>query len=243
MKRVLITGATSGIGFELAKRYADDGWLVYACGRNELALEKLTHQHSHMKTLCFDITDQQQTYAALHHIETAFNLIILNAGTCEYIDAGQIDSALFRRVFDVNLFGVLHCLEALQHNFSEHTHLAIMGSTAAYLPFARAEAYGASKAAIQYLTHSLAVDLHAKGTLVSLVSPGFVKTPLTDKNDFAMPMIINTTEAASYIKKGLDNKKEEVHFPFKFSCLLKCIAMLPIGLQRKLLIKLARESS
>lgn len=159
MKRVLITGASSGIGLQLAKDYALAGWRVIGCGRNTAELESLAISNENITPLSFDVTDEAAAKSALQSIDLPLDLIILNAGTCEYIDHGRIDVALFKRVFDINLFGMLNCIEALQDNFSQGSHLALMGSTAAYLGLPRAEAYGASKAAVSYLARSLSVDL------------------------------------------------------------------------------------
>lgn len=242
MKRVLITGATSGIGLQLANDYAATGWHVIACGRNATVLEALKDGRDNVTVLSFDATDENATRAALAQVADHLDLIILNAGSCEYIDHGKIDVSLFRRVFDINLFGMLNCIQALQDNFSEGTHLALMGSTATYLGLPRAEAYGASKAAVAYLARSLSVDLAHRGVTVSLVSPGFVKTPLTDKNDFEMPMLISPEEASLAIRQGLEKKKPEVHFPKKFSYFLKFISSMPLALQLALVKKLTRKA-
>lgn len=231
MKQVLITGASSGIGRQLALDYAAQGWQVIACGQDQVRLDELAAINSLITPLQFSVTDLEQTKQALDTIEMLPSLIILNAGTCEYIERGTIDSALFRRVFDVNVFGLLHCIEAMQSHFSSDTHLVLVGSSAAYLPLPRAEAYGASKAAVAYIANSLGIDLAHQGVKVTLVSPGFVKTPLTDKNDFSMPMLVSADYASKAIRRGIASGKAEISFPSRFTNLLKCVALLPLRLQ------------
>ncbi|MGF1769986.1 SDR family NAD(P)-dependent oxidoreductase [Enterovibrio makurazakiensis] len=242
MKRVLITGATSGIGLQLAKDYESSGWHVVACGRNIDQLSRWVDNRDTVTILSFDATNEEETQRVLGAIDAPCDLIILNAGTCEYVDHGEIDVSMFKRVFNINFFGLLNCIQALQSTFTSQTHLALMGSTAAYVGLPRAEAYGASKAAVSYLARSLSVDLESKGVTVSLVSPGFVKTPLTDKNDFPMPMLITPEEASLAIREGLEKKKAEVHFPKKFSFLLKLISSLPMAFQLALVRKMTRNA-
>ncbi|MCG7586143.1 SDR family NAD(P)-dependent oxidoreductase [Photobacterium sp. OFAV2-7] len=231
MEQVLITGASSGIGEQLAIDYAEQGCQVYACGQSQQRLASLSERGSNIHPVRFDVTNIDDVTQALASLPQVPKLIILNAGTCEYIEHGEIDVALFKRVFDVNLYGLLNCIQALQHSFDADTQLVIIGSTASYIPLPRAEAYGASKAAVAYIANTLAIDLAKKGVKVTLVSPGFVKTPLTDKNDFAMPMLVTTQYASAAIRKGIAAGKAEIHFPLKFSLFLKTIALLPTRFQ------------
>lgn len=232
MKSVLITGASSGIGAALAKYYLKQGWRVFACGRNDEALAEIDGAES----VIFDITKVQQIKEAATYIQQALggqplDLAILNAGNCEYIDnANQFDGALFERVIRTNLIATGYCIEAFIPLLRASSRLALMGSSVVYLPLPRAEAYGASKAGVQYLADSLRLDLAASDIGVSLICPGFVKTPLTDKNDFAMPMQISATEAAEYIATGLSKKDNEIHFPLRFTLLLKLLSNLPQSL-------------
>ncbi|PSW20181.1 short-chain dehydrogenase [Photobacterium sanctipauli] len=230
-KHVLITGASSGIGKQLSIDYASQGWHVYACGQNLDRLEALGMVSERITPLAFDVCNLESVTAAMASLTEMPELIILNAGTCEYIEHGKVDVALFRRIYEVNIFGVLNCIEALQPRFSDKTHLVLIGSSASYLPLPRAEAYGSSKAALAYIANTLAIDLERDGVTVSLVSPGFVKTPLTDKNDFAMPMLVSPEFASEQIMQGINEKKKEIHFPKKFSLFLKTLSLLPIGLQ------------
>ncbi|RXJ74594.1 short-chain dehydrogenase [Veronia nyctiphanis] len=243
MKSVLITGASSGIGLKLAEDYAKSGWKVVGCGRSMATLDALAERFENLSTLQFDTSDKKACEEALVSIDSNLDLIILNAGTCEYIEGGLVDADLFQRVFTTNVFGVVNCLEVLQKTYTNGTHIALMGSTASYLGLPRAEAYGASKAAISYLARSLSVDLSHLGVTVSLISPGFVRTPLTDKNDFPMPMMVTPEEASDTIRKGLEKQKEEIHFPRRFSFILKFIAALPVWLQLVLVKRLVRNAS
>ncbi|MEH6452012.1 MAG: SDR family NAD(P)-dependent oxidoreductase [Psychromonas sp.] len=240
MKTVLITGATSGIGKALCSLYQQLGWQVFACGRNQDSLNEL-QQLSGVTGLNFDICDKQKIQESTADL-SELDLVILNAGSCEYIDDPmKFDSALFERVVRTNLIAVGYCLEVLIPKIKVGGQLALMSSSASYLPFPRAEAYGASKAAVSYLAKSLSVDLAPHNISVSLINPGFVKTPLTDKNNFAMAMLISAEQAATYIEKGLSRRKHEIHFPPLFTYLLKFFAWLPDTIWRYFAIRMLQK--
>ena len=149
MKKLFITGASSGIGMQLAKSYLVSGWHVFACGRdiNKLRLA-LGEKTKNLQLLCFDLSIRDEV------IENTINvgeidLALLNAGTCEYIDEPQaFDSQLFERVIQTNVIGTAFCLEAILPNIKFGGQLAIVSSAVTLLPLTRAEAYGASKASI-----------------------------------------------------------------------------------------------
>ena len=141
---------------------------------------------------------------------------------------------MFRRVFEPNFFGVVHCVDALLPRLKQGDKLVVVDSMARLLPFTRTQAYGASKAALHYFTKSLEVDLHHKGVKVQAVSPGFVETPLTDKNDFEMPMKISAEEAADAMLKGVEGNKQTVFFPRFFGFILRFMHILPTPLQKRL---------
>ena len=223
---ILITGATSGIGKQLALDYQTQGHQVWAVGRNEKVLDDLRSRG--METGQLDLTDREpclEWFKTLGHIDLA----ILNAGNCEYIDLPDFDSASVQRVMRANVDSLAISIEGILPllGMSGNGHLAIVGSSAAYLPLPRAEAYGASKAAVAYMANSLRVDLKREGIPVSLICPGFVKTPLTDINDFDMPFRITTEEASTAIRDGLKKRKSEIHFPKKFTLMMKLFSWLP----------------
>ncbi len=235
---VFITGATSGIGKQLALDYAASGWRVIACGRNETILKELSHHSSMISTLKFDVTDYDETQKVISSLSDVPDIWIFNAGNCEYMDNGKVDAKLMARVLNVNVIGVANCVEACQRFFERGHKVVMVGSIASEVALPRAEAYGASKAAVSYFARALALDLHKQGIDVVTVFPGFVETPLTDKNDFEMPMIISVEEASESIRKQLSSNRKHIYFPAKFTSILRFISLLPYSWQARLTRKL-----
>lgn len=238
MNSVLITGATSGIGLQLARDYAQDGWDVIACGRNSDVLTQLEQEFSQISGLKFDLTDLQDTKEAVSQLPYQPHLWIFNAGDCEYIDEGVMDAELVKRVFNVNVVGLANAIEACQMHFVPGHRIAIVGSIASELALPRAEAYGASKAAVGYLARTLQLDLKSKRIDVSVIYPGFVKTPLTDKNTFDMPMVIPVEQASREIRDGLSKGRAHIYFPKRFTSIIRLIGALPYRWQSLITAKL-----
>ena len=238
MKTILITGATSGIGKALAIHAAKEGYRVIACGRNKDALDELS-SNSNIDACQFDVTDLEDARRALSAVK--FDIAVLNAGTCEYVDIDDFEPDMFRRVFEPNFFGVVNCVDALLPKLQQGDKLVIVDSMARLLPFTKSQAYGASKAALHYFTKSLEVDLHHKGIKVQAVSPGFVETPLTDKNDFEMPMKISAEEAAQAMLAGIENDKQTVFFPRIFGFILRFMHILPTPLQKRISLSMRKK--
>lgn len=230
--RVLITGATSGIGRQLALDYRRAGWQVWGCGRDGERLQELG-LHG-ITPLQFDARDSVALAEVAAGLPT-LDLLILNAGNCEYMDvAEEFDSALFARVIETNLIATGHALAAFLPRLASGSRLAIVSSSVSWLPLPRAEAYGASKAALDYLAHTLRLDLASKGIGVTLIRPGFVQTPLTAKNDFPMPCLVTVEEASHAIMGGLAAGRHQIHFPRRFIWLLRLLGALPTGLWLRL---------
>lgn len=241
MKTVLITGATSGIGKQLALDYAKNGWSVIACGRNKKVLAEL-EQVGNVSTSAFDISIPSEIHEASKKLNQALDLMILNAGTCEYMDnVKHFDTDMFRRVVNSNVLGTSDCLSAFLPKVKDGGQLALMGSSASFFPFTRSQAYGASKAAIAYLAETMAVDLAPHNIAVSLISPGFVETALTDKNDFDMPMKITVEQASTEIIKGLSKRKLHVKTPRLFTFILGLISRLPMSFKHWLSLRMVKS--
>ncbi|WP_448211708.1 SDR family NAD(P)-dependent oxidoreductase [Colwellia sp. MEBiC06753] len=243
---VLITGATSGIGKALVKQYILAGAKVIACGRNQQKLDDLiaeltlaeilpeNNQSQVLQCLCFDITDKLAIAQQLKQIE-AIELAILNAGDCEYIDdVMHFDAERFEWVIQVNLIAMAYLTKALLPKLKPQGRLAFMSSSVTYLPFPRAQAYGASKAGVDYLASALRLDLLPHQLNVSVIHPGFVDTALTQKNDFNMPFLITSEQAATRVYQGLNAGKDIIEFPRRFIWLLKLFAILPAGLWQRI---------
>ena len=237
--KILITGATSGIGKQVARDYVDEGHEVWAVGRNEQALKELRSLGVHTGQV--DLSDSTASLAWFATLDS-IDLAILNAGTCEYIDMPIFDSSLVRRVMRANVETLAISLEGVLPLLRKGSspHLAVVGSSAAYLPLPRAEAYGGAKAAVAYMAETLRISLVKENITVSLICPGFVKTPLTDVNDFTMPFLITPAQASIFIRKGLTRKKAEIHFPKRFTYILKGLSFLPRAIWLRIAQKMVR---
>ena len=235
---VWITGGSMGLGRALALRCAREGWRVVASARSQDALEGLVDEGSSLpgriEAVPLDVTDHEAVAAAVKRIEDEIapvGLAVLNAGThrpmaAQSFRAGDVD-ALLR----LNVLGVANCLEALLPRMIDRGagHLALVASIAGYSGLPTAAGYGASKAALINMAESLKPELDALGIKLQLVNPGFVKTPLTDKNDFPMPFLMPADAAAEAFFRGLQSDRFEIVFPRRLVYLLKLLRCLPYG--------------
>jgi NAD(P)-dependent dehydrogenase (short-subunit alcohol dehydrogenase family) len=249
-RRIWITGASSGIGRALAIELSQAGARLVISGRNQERLQAVADvcHGGEVQVLALDVASREENMAAARKIRMlygALDSVVLNAGICEYVDLPVLDTASIKRVMDVNFMGFVYGVEAALPLLREGNtpHLVGMSSTVAYTGLPRAEAYGASKAAIRYFLQSLRVDLLPQGIDVSIICPGFVKTPLTDLNDFPMPMRIGAEEAARKIRKGMERRAHEIRFPMLFALMLRAVAVLPSRLRTRLLRPLSRSEN
>ena len=233
IKTILITGATSGIGLALFEKYVALGHNVIACGRDEKKLSLLSTKA--YKTYLFDLNDAQSIAEQLQDVPN-LDVVILNAGDCRYIDdARHFDGKLFTDIILTNLASLGWLLQFTLPKVNKNGQVVFVSSSATILPFPRSEAYGASKAGIDYLANSLRLDLADENIDVTLVHPGFVKTSLTDKNDFVMPFLITSDEAADRIIVGVEQRKNYLHFPKRLTFLLKLLSFLPSSVWQRII--------
>lgn len=247
MSRCWLTGASSGIGAALARCLLEQGHQVALGARRPDSFAPLVAQYPGQVLLAIgDLDAPEQVTQIAEQITRrwgALDLVILNAGTCEYLEPGQFDPALLERVVRTNLFAVSYCLAAALPllRFGERPHLVVTASSVTWLALPRAGAYGASKAAVRYLLESLRIDLANEGIDATLVNPGFVDTPLTRRNDFPMPQLWSAEHAAQHIAARLPRRPLEINFPTAFTLLLRLLGALPVRWRLKLGQRLARN--
>jgi NAD(P)-dependent dehydrogenase (short-subunit alcohol dehydrogenase family) len=233
-RRVWVTGASAGIGRALADEFVRRGARVAASARNAHALGELASEcgDDRLIPIPLDVTDHGANLDAAAQILRrlgGLDIAVLNAGTCEYVDVRHFDGRIFDRVMRTNFVGMAYGVEAALPLLrrSQHPQLAGMSSTVAYGALPRAEAYGASKAAVRHMFECLRIDLAREKIAVSVICPGFVDTPLTRRNDFPMPFLIDAGAAARRIVDGIAARRREIHFPWRFSVPFKLAALLP----------------
>jgi len=232
-RRYWLTGASSGIGAALAEEILKTGAHLAVSSRSVAALKVLSQRYpGQVLVVAGDLTNSQTVREIGEQIARnwgSLDTVILNAGTCEYVDAKQFDASIIEYVVRTNLLASSYCIEAALPLLRAGTtpHLVGVASSVTYLPLPRAEAYGASKAGMRYLFESLRIDLAPEGIDVTVVSPGFVDTPLTAKNDFPMPLSWPADKAARHIFGKLKNRPLEIAFPGMFMAVLWPLSKLP----------------
>ncbi|MCW8887221.1 MAG: SDR family NAD(P)-dependent oxidoreductase [Motiliproteus sp.] len=244
---VWITGAGRGIGAALAAEMCRMGVTVYASSRSESQLYQLQQQLQDLPGTFIpaplDIRDRVEIENLVNSWldRDCFPLMtVLNAGTHDPFPAQEFCAERCRTLLESNLQGTLNCLHPVLHHYQQinQGHIAIMASVAGYRGLPTAAAYGASKAALINLCEALYLDLKDTDIKLQVVNPGFVKTPLTDKNEFKMPGLIEATEAAEAIIAGLKSNRFEICFPRSFVYFLKLLRVLPYSYYFKLTSKI-----
>ena len=235
-KRVWVIGASSGIGAALARALLAQGARVALSARSVPGLAQIAATPgATVLVMPLDVTDAAAVAPALQQVVAAWggiDLVVWCAGSHNPVRAWDLDAADARRLVDVNLNGVINGLPAVvrQLLLQNSGGMAIVSSVSGYGGLPTALVYGATKAALINLTETLYLDLAPRGIGVYLINPGFVKTPLTDRNTFKMPALISADEAAQEIIAGFARGSFEIHFPRRFTLWLKMLRLLPYRL-------------
>ena len=240
-KVIWITGASSGIGKALSIKFAQEGWIVAASARREGLLQELTKINQNIHSFPLDVTNPEQCKKVFEEIKKKFNNIeisIFGTGIHDPNSEKRFNLEKIREIMEVNYFGTMNSINSVYdyYNDKKDGQISIISSVAGYRGLPAAGAYCASKSALTSFTESLRFEMMRKNVRVSLVSPGFIKTPMTDQNDFPMPMIKSPEFAAEQIYIGLTKKTGfEIHFPKAFTFFLKFLRILPNSIYFKLI--------
>ena len=196
-KIIWITGASSGIGEATARKFSKEGWKVIVSARRVELLEKLSSDEN-IFSYPLDVTDQIQTKQVFEKIindHKQIDLCIFSSGTYERKSEKELDVQNIRHVIEVNFLGVINCVSAVEKYYKDKNngHIAIVSSPVGYRGLPKSSGYTPSKAALNNFTQGIYFDFKKFNVKVSLITPGFIKTALTDKNDFKMPFLKDTT--------------------------------------------------
>jgi short-subunit dehydrogenase len=233
MKSVWITGASSGIGESVAILLESDGWEVIVSARNTDKLQGMASQYANIHALPADITRKEDMAHVAEYFTSRnkpLDVVIVNAGVCEYMQDAAFSYETFKYVLDANVLAAAATIDVAMPWLKQSAlrgHIVGISSMSVYLPFTRAEYYGASKSALTYYLQSLAMDVHDKNVDVSVVFPGFIDTPLTQKNDFPMPFLQTSGQAAMAIRKVMQARPATAAFPKRLHYLLRLLRRFP----------------
>lgn len=233
-KTVWLVGASTGIGRATAHALHARGARVIVSARSLPALEAFVMEHPGATALALDASDAASVNTAAQNILAAgpLDVMLYCAGYYKEMRATAFDLPNMLRHNEVNYVGALHVLSAVLPHFLSRKagHVGLVSSVAGYRGLPQSLAYGPTKAALINLAETLYLDLQDSSIGVSLICPGFVDTPLTEQNKFAMPGLIKPEQAAEEIVSGWARGEFEIHFPKRFTCLMKALALLPPSL-------------
>ena len=235
-KNIVLTGASSGIGFELAKKIAAEKCNLALLNRRVDVIEKLASElsgyGSKVIAVKCDVTNKDEVARAFGEVKKNFGNIdaaILNSGVSSLMTAEEFNSNTAKNIFEVNVIGMIYCIETLLPDFIKNRSGMIVGvsSLADGRGFPKSGVYCASKAAASVFLESMRTELKNYNIKVLTVKPGFVRTPMTAKNNFAMPFLMNADRAASIILSGIKKEKKIIQFPLPTAIGAKILRFLP----------------
>ena len=241
-KTIWITGASSGIGEASARKFAKEGWKVIISARRVELLEKLSTDEN-IFSYPLDVTDSvkaKEVFKKIIEDHGQVDLCIFSSGTYERKSEKELDVQNIRHVIEVNFLGVINCVSAVEKYYKDkkNGHIAVVSSPVGYRGLPKSSGYTPSKAALNNFTQGIYFDFKKFNVKVSLITPGFIKTALTDKNEFKMPFLKSTDYAAEEIYNGLVKKNSfEIIFPLPIKIIYKLIQILPNKLYNYLISK------
>ena len=245
-KTIWITGGSTGIGKALALKFADKGWNVAISARRENLLKEISNNNENIHGFPLDVTDKSKCREVFEQIKNKFqgiDICFFSTGTWNPKKEKDIDVEQIEDVFKVNFFGTLNSIKTVEEYFKNKKEgiITIVSSIAGYRGLPNSTGYGPSKSALNNLAESLYFDFKRSNVRVCLVSPGFIKTPMTDKNKFKMPFIKSSEFAANKIYKGLINSKAfEITFPKQLTIIMKILRIMPYWKYLYLIKKLTK---
>ena len=242
-KTIWITGASSGIGKALAIKFAQEGWKVAISARRENLLKEISKSQNNIDYFPLDVTDIEKCKTVFNNVKKKLgnvNISVFCTGIHDPKSEKKLNLEKVRKIMEGNFFGTVNSINAVYDYYKDKKsgQISIVSSVAGYRGLPAAGAYCASKSALSSFAESLYFDFKRDNVRISLVSPGFIKTPMTDQNDFPMPMIKSPEFAAEQMFKGLTKSKSfEIHFPKTFTSLMKVLKVIPSGLYFKIVEK------
>ena len=245
-KTIWITGGSTGIGKALAIKFASKGWNVAVSARRTELLDELSNSYENISSFPLDVTDKEKCKEIFNDIKQKYqniDICFFSTGTWDPKKEKDIDVDQIENVFKVNFFGTVNSIKAVEQYFKDKKNgiITIVSSIAGYRGLPNSTGYGPSKSALNNLAESLYFDFKRYNVRVCLVSPGFIKTPMTDKNDFKMPFLKTPEYAADQIYNSLVNKNIfEIHFPKSLTITLKLLSFLPSKIYFNLVGKLTK---
>lgn len=234
-ENIWIIGASSGIGEALAKELSEQGATLILSARREQELELLNQQLGGQHVVVpLNVADNGAVDAAVGGIRNQFstlNRVIFMAAIYRPAEMGKMDPDFAKKLVEVNLLGAIYTSYGVLPLFDKQQsgQLVLCGSVAGYTGLPGGQPYSATKAAIINFAESLHAEVEDYVN-IKVINPGFVRTRITDKNKFAMPMRIEPPEAAKHIAKGLKASAFEIHFPKAFTLSTKILKLLPYSL-------------
>ena len=230
-KKVWVTGASSGIGKAVAEKFAKENWKVAISARREELLNEIA-KDKNIFSYPLDVTDLKRTQDTFKKILGDFgdiDLVIFSSGIYERKLEKEINVESIKQTFEVNFFGTINSVKSVEDYFKskKNGHITIVSSPVGYRGLPKSTGYTPSKAALNNFTQGIFFDFKKYNVMVTLVSPGFIKTQLTDKNDFPMPFLKSPEYSAEKIYNGIINKKFEIIFPFPIAVMYWIFRILP----------------